>query len=113
MAVFWFIFFGVLAAWLLPGVIAAAWCLVSHDLRQRAVQLHQFSVDQAVVGYLQAEERRKRRGTSESTIRFWQDAREQRCLQLVLIAVVLTLSGPRAVSRVRSLRRSRTEIRLE
>lgn len=113
MAGFWFIFFGVLAAWLLPGAVAAAWCLVSKDLRCRALQLHQFSAGQAVIGYVRASARKQRRGSSEDAIRLWRRVQEQRRLQLILIALVLILSGPRAFARVRSLRRSHAETRLE
>lgn len=113
MAGFWFIILGVLAAWLLPGAAAAAWCLLSKDLRRRALQLHKFSAGQAVIGYVRANARKGWRGPSEDAIQLWRRVQEQRRLQLILIALVLTLSGPRAFARVRCLRRSRSETRLE
>ncbi|MDP3727486.1 MAG: hypothetical protein Q8R35_02485 [bacterium] len=103
---------GVLLALLVPGATAAAWCLSSKSLRRRAIQLQRSSIDQVMAGYLLTSARTGG-WRSRVAFRLWRQARDRRILQLVLIALVLILSGPRAFARVRSLRRSSAEIRFE
>lgn len=98
---------GVAILWFLPGLVAACVCLTFRKLRNRAIQLHCFALDQSIAQYLQQS------GKSPQAARVWHVAREQRWLQLILIALVLIFSGPSAIGRLRMLARSRNEIRLE
>lgn len=107
-----FVVIAILSLCLLPGAVAAVMCLCSRDLRRRALQLQRFSVDRVMTGYLLTSARTGG-WRSRVALRVWRQARDRRSLQLVLIALVLILSGPRAFARVRSLRRSHAEIRLE
>jgi len=102
-----FILGGIAVLWLLPGLAAAITCLVSPRLRQRVLDLHQHALGLTILQHARSPR------ASPKAIAAWQWAARQRLVQLILISVVLTLSGPIAILRIRDLARAGREIRPE
>lgn len=107
MASLWFLLLGIVALWVLPGAAMALVCLLHPRLRRRALQIQRLSVETAIAEYF------LRGGSSSAAAGAWRRAGRWRPLQLMLIAVVLTLRGPLAYPCVREYARCRTEVRLE
>lgn len=96
-----FVVIGVLLLWLVPGAASALVCLCWNRVRRCAIGAHTSNVNQSILQYL-AELRRLGRPIvlPDPRIKFWEQVRDRRILQLISIAMAMMWIGPLAIPRL-------------